>query len=175
MLPAMSGAEPGQSPPARRWTGEPAGVQTRPCASSRKSDNRRREVRSGFAVGPASWICPPPTRPTSGPADRARGHGQTTERAEARGQRARAPLFLFVSTATDVSACFRRHPSLVSQPRAKGPASARRTGIAGYSQEYRRQVKHIGPWRRSSSGNHAIKATLSTNILLTELAAAPRR
>jgi hypothetical protein len=107
MLPAMSGAEHGQSPPVRRWTGEPAGARMLPYASSRKADNRRRGVRSGFALGPAAALtCRLPlrlrTRATA--SDRDGGCGRTRGRAEAQGQRARAPPFPFALDATSVSA-----------------------------------------------------------------------
>src|SRR5580704_1617483 len=106
MLPAMCGVVHGQSPPVRRWTGEPAGAQTRPYASSRKSDNHHREVRSGFALGLAAMSCRLPLRlrTRAGASDRDGGCGRTRGRAEARGQRARAPLFPFASNATSVSA-----------------------------------------------------------------------
>jgi hypothetical protein len=103
----MSGAEHGQSPPVRRWTGEPAEARMLPYASSRKSDNRRREVRSGFALGPAAAMTcrlPPRLRTRAASSDRARGRGRTRGRAEAQGQRARAPLFPFASNATSLPA-----------------------------------------------------------------------
>jgi hypothetical protein len=78
-----------------------------PYAWSRKSDNRRREVRSGFDLGPAAAMTcrlPLRLRTRAAASDRDGGYGRTRGRAEARGQRARAPLFPFASNATSVSA-----------------------------------------------------------------------